>query len=1308
MPTRYPSQEQITEAVLAFINARTWTDHKQIIEARHDMLLTDAAEQLMAALLDHYRGDEEATAVLQAHWVVLARCHRQGIDAAFADRLPAGEIPDIPPHLIPQLQAMHSEEELSTLRDEHPELLPVPQHMATQAQTSQGSSMSHPLPDELPTLLQELQNPLRLSDMPHRIQVCQAALALVDRTQQPELWAALQSEFGNSLAQNPWGTRADNLEAAIAHYQQALEVCTRQAFPAEWAAVQHNLANAYCVRIYGERADNLEVAIAHYQQALEVCTRQAFPAQWVMTQHNLATAYRDRIEGERADNLEAAIAHYQQALEVYTRQAFPVQWALTQHNLAIVYYNRIRGARADNLEAAIAHYQQALEVCTRQAFPAEWAAVQHNLATAYYDRIEGVRADNLEAAIVHYQQALEVYTRQAFPADWALTQHNLATAYRDRIRGARADNLEAAIAHFQQVLEVYTRQAFPADWAVVQHNLALAYYDRIEGVRADNLEAAIAHYQQALEVYARQAFPAQWALTQHNLATAYCDRIEGVRADNLEAAIVHYQQVLEVRTQQAVPVDWAATQNNLATAYVNRIRGERADNLEAAIVHYQQALEVYTRQAFPAQWALTQHNLATAYRDRIEGARVDNLEAAIVHYQQALEVRTRQAFPMDWAATQHNLAAAYHDRIEGARVDNLEAAIAHYQQALEVRTRQAFPMDWAATQNNLAAAYADRIRGERADNLEVAIAHYQQALDVYTLEQFPADCRRTLRNLGRLHFAEGHWEEACAAYLEAIAAGDTLLAAAYTEEGRQAEVGETAQLYARTAYCFLRLGQPAEALVRLEQGKTRLLAEALALGDADLTGLPDASRQAVLQARQDVRALEAEMCLPPETPARRSDRMLAAALRQARTELTHCIAAIRRDQPDFMPSGLDLLGLLGTIPVGGALVAPLFTSQGSAVFILPSGTETVTADHLLWLDHVTDSHVATLLQGPSNVSTLGGWLGAYLNRHTDPHGWFAAIEQTGQALWEMLLEPIQQRLATVGLAEGAPVLLMPQGGIGLLPLHAAWRKVEGTRRAFLDDYTVSYAPSGYALTVSQRRQREPHRRQRSLLAVINPTANLPFTPLEGEAVMALFDPATRHHLVEGEATMDAVVQGASGRSYVHFACHGFYAWLDVMQSGLLLADGNLTLTEILARLDLKAVRLVILSACETGLTDIRHPDEYLGLPAGFLQAGAQAVISTLWTVDDLSTMLLMEQFYQVHLHDHVPPAGALRQAQRWLRDLTAEHLRQRFAAEREALLTTRMSGKVVSAQYRRFATLDPDARPFAHPFYWAAFTFSGA
>ena len=76
-------------------------------------------------------------------------------------------------------------------------------------------------------------------------------------------------------------------------------------------------------------------------------------------------------------------------------------------------------------------------------------------------------------------------------------------------------------------------------------------------------------------------------------------------------------------------------------------------------------------------------------------------------------------------------------------------------------------------------------------------------------------------------------------------------------------------------------------------------------------------------------------------------------------------------------------------------------------------------------------------------------------------------------------------------------------------------------------------------------------------------------------------------------------------------------------------EERLTLADVVARSDLGASRLAILSACETGLTDIRRaPDEYLGLPAGFLRAGAPAVVSTLWAVNDFSTMLLMERFYR--------------------------------------------------------------------------------
>jgi tetratricopeptide (TPR) repeat protein len=121
--------------------------------------------------------------------------------------------------------------------------------------------------------LEDLLNELsKESDTRRRAELCQRALSLVARHENPLLWAELQVELGNGLSQDPSGERADNIERALEHYGAALTVYTREAFPADWARAQTNLGLAYSDRICGERADNLERAIAHYQEALTVYT----------------------------------------------------------------------------------------------------------------------------------------------------------------------------------------------------------------------------------------------------------------------------------------------------------------------------------------------------------------------------------------------------------------------------------------------------------------------------------------------------------------------------------------------------------------------------------------------------------------------------------------------------------------------------------------------------------------------------------------------------------------------------------------------------------------------------------------------------------------------------------------------------------------------------------------------------------------------------------------------------------------------------------------------------------------------------
>lgn len=94
-------------------------------------------------------------------------------------------------------------------------------------------------------------------------------------------------------------------------------------------------------------------------------------------------------------------------------------------------------------------------------------------------------------------------------------------------------------------------------------------------------------------------------------------------------------------------------------------------------------------------------------------------------------------------------------------------------------------------------------------------------------------------------------------------------------------------------------------------------------------------------------------------------------------------------------------------------------------------------------------------------------------------------------------------------------------------------------------------------------------------------------------------------------------------------------------------DGILTAKEI-SQLDLQGTDLVVLSACQTGLGEIKG-DGVFGLQRGFKKAGVQSILMSLWKVDDDATKLLMTQFYK-NLTSGTGKHEALKQAQKYVRE----------------------------------------------------------
>src|SRR5262249_48204646 len=95
------------------------------------------------------------------------------------------------------------------------------------------------------------------------------------------------------------------------------------------------------------------------------------------------------------------------------------------------------------------------------------------------------------------------------------------------------------------------------------------------------------------------------------------------------------------------------------------------------------------------------------------------------------------------------------------------------------------------------------------------------------------------------------------------------------------------------------------------------------------------------------------------------------------------------------------------------------------------------------------------------------------------------------------------------------------------------------------------------------------------------------------------------------------------------------------------ADGLLSAEEV-ASLDLRGSELVVLSACETGLGQVAGGEGVLGLQRAFQTAGARTLVTSLWSINDAATALLMAELYRNLWQKRMPRLAALREAQRAL------------------------------------------------------------
>jgi CHAT domain-containing protein/tetratricopeptide (TPR) repeat protein len=572
---------------------------------------------------------------------------------------------------------------------------------------------------------------------------------------------------------------------------------------------------------------------------------------------------------------------------------------------------------------------------------------------------------------------------------------------------------------------------------------------------------------------------------------------------------------------------------------------------------------------------------------------------------------------------------------------HVEEAIADLEQSVAICKAEGYQQLQAEPEAALAELFRRQGNLRRAEYFAVqAAASSQSSGDKWSLPQ-------RLQALAELQVAQGEYVEADRTYDKATAFIDSGLANSSSVLEKTALIKASGTLYPEHFDLVVtHLHNPAKAYSIVEQVRGRVSADLLMSGSRN--------SQKAKDIEHTISVLQLQMMSARAMPDVNRLRNEIFAAKESRW-VTPGVSILKRRAQDIVPvdlvqHGLDSGTAILEYVVGEPRSYCLVISR-SAVRIVPLARESK-----------IDALVASYLKA------VRGRLPAHVE---------------ARELFNTLLRPILE------VEQEQNLVMIRDGQLHLLAFDA----LETSSGAYLlESHTVAYAPSVTSYYLLSRETARSNGSMVPLLGVggipysrtaLQPIRlleqngpTLPDLPYSKEEVLdANSTLAGKNTLLLGENATELAFKHAINKRYgtIHIAVHGFANSPDPDNASLALLpdaaageDGLLHASEI-AMMHLDA-DLVVLSACDTAVGPIQGEEGISTLSNSFLLAGAKGVVSTLWSVQDASSLFLMQQLY-LRIAAGDPAGVALARAKR--------QMLQKFAGA-------------------------------ALPYYWAGFTFEGA
>ena len=414
----------------------------------------------------------------------------------------------------------------------------------------------------------------------------------------------------------------------------------------------------------------------------------------------------------------------------------------------------------------------------------------------------------------------------------------------------------------------------------------------------------------------------------------------------------------------------------------------------------------------------------------------------------------------------------------------------------------------------------------------------------------------------------------------------------YSDEGRIGFVAQKQDVYAALVDLLRESGQVDEALNYAERARGRAFVDLLASRDNLVPREISPRESAELLTGLD--RAEGRDFLAASVPAGSSGLRGVGASDLRRQ--------IERRAPSLAP-------IISVSPVTLPQIRSTLAPDETAVAYYRIGSE--------WIAFVVTSRDIRIVPLPpiDNAAVLG-FLKDVVSSGSGDRTFMAG----GQALYNSLIRPVDPFIT------GQRVVFVPYGILHYLPFAA----LHDGRAYLVEKRSIRQVPSLSASVIAKG----DRARGAGSLVLGNPARGgdappLPNAEQEAASVGGMLPQSTV--LIGRQATIGRFRALAPGKEYLHVASHGEFNAKAPLRSRLLLAPdegetGDLTVESLYTlRLD---ARLVTLSACQTAVSLVSDGDDLVGLVRGFLFAGAQNVVATLWEVSDVTTGELVSDFYR--------------------------------------------------------------------------------